>query len=132
MQTEIPKELKYTREHEWIGPAGDGTYRVGITAYAAEQLGDVTYVELPKPGKSVEQGKSVAAVESVKAASDIYAPVAGRVAEVNAELEEAPEKVNQSPYEEGWFFTLADVVENQLDGLMTAEQYEEFLEEQEA
>ena len=101
-----PKNLKYTNEHEWVRADGD-TYTVGITAYAVEQLGDVTYVELPKIGTKVKQHGEAATVESVKAASEIYAPVSGVVSEVNAALTDNPGLVNQSPTGEGWFFRLS-------------------------
>lgn len=122
-----PKKAKYTRDHEWIRKQGD-VYVVGITAYAAEQLGDVTYVELPTEGAEVEQGDTVATVESVKAASDVYAPAGGRVCEVNEALEGAPELVNQSPHEAGWFFKLEEVSTNDLRNLMDAGAYEEYVE----
>ena len=120
-----PENAKYTRDHEWIR-AENGVYVVGITSFAAEQLGDVTYVELPSAGKTVEQGAAAAAVESVKAASDVFAPVGGRVCEVNKALDSAPELVNQSPHDEGWFFKLENVDASQLDGLMDAKAYEAF------
>ncbi len=126
----FPKDLKYTKDHEWIRPDGN-VYMVGITAFAAEQLGDVTYVELPSIGAEFEPGATAAAVESVKAASDVYAPVGGRVAAVNAELDGAPELVNHGPYDKGWFFKLEGVDASQLDGLMDAAAYEAFVNEQE-
>lgn len=124
-----PDDLKYTRDHEWIRAEGDA-YAVGITAFAAEQLGDVTYVELPEVDAQVEQGNAAGAVESVKAASDVYAPVSGTVSEVNSDLENAPELVNQSSYDKGWFFKLTGVNKSQLSGLMDAAAYEKFVDEQ--
>ena len=124
-----PDNCKYTKEHEWIRAEG-GLYIVGITSFAAEQLGDVTYVDLPKPGKTVKQGDSTAAVESVKAASDIYAPVGGTVAAANADLDGTPELVNQSPFENGWFFKLENVNTAELDTLMDAKAYAAYVEEQ--
>ncbi len=121
-----PKNLKYTKDHEWVRAEGD-IYVVGITAFAAEQLGDVTYVELPKIGKEVTQGATAAAVESVKAASDVYAPVGGRVCEVNETLGDSPEAVNTSPYDEGWFFKLERVDAAELTKLMDAVAYEKFV-----
>lgn len=121
-----PDNLKYTRDHEWIRDDG-GLWAVGITAYAAEQLGDVTYVELPAAGKQVNQGDVIAAVESVKAASDVYAPAGGVVAEVNEALTGAPELVNQSPHEDGWFLKLQDVDAAALGGLMNSGEYEAFV-----
>lgn len=124
-----PRNLKYTSDHEWIRKEGD-IHVLGITAYAADQLGDVTYVELPAVGAEVDQGDPVATVESVKAASDVYAPAGGRVCEVNEALEAAPELVNQSPYDEGWFIKLANVSPKELRTLMDAKAYEKFVEDQ--
>jgi glycine cleavage system H protein len=122
-----PDDLKYTQDHEWIR-AEDGDYTVGITAYAADQLGDVTYVELPENGDAVVQGGDAATVESVKAASDVYAPVAGEVLETNAALEEKPELLNEDPYGDGWIFKLTNVNASEVKALMNAAAYEEFLE----
>jgi glycine cleavage system H protein len=124
-----PDNLKYTKDHEWIRPEGESC-TIGITAFAAEQLGDVTFVELPEVDAKVEQSKTAGAVESVKAASDVYAPISGTVSEVNADLENAPELVNQSPYDQGWFFKLSDFDASQLNGLMDAAAYEKFVDEQ--
>lgn len=131
MQTDYPKDLRYTEEHEWVGPIGGGIYAVGITAHAAEQLGDVTYVELPEVDRELAKGEAAAAVESVKAASDVYAPVAGKVAEINDALESAPETVNHDPHGDGWFFRLSDVSAKEFESLMTAEQYAAFVQEHE-
>jgi len=125
---EFPDDLKYTKDHEWIRDDGDA-YTVGITAYAADQLGDVTYVELPEVGASVKQGAHAATVESVKAASDVYAPITGHVLEINEELEARPELVNESPYDHGWFFRLDDVETAQLRRLMDAAAYRTYVEE---
>lgn len=124
----IPDGLHYTREHDWVRYAG-GACTIGITAYAAEQLGDVTYVELPEEGDEVVQGDEVGIVESVKAASDLYSPVAGRVSEVNGELEDRPELINESPYKEGWFFELEDVDESEVGALMDAAAYGQYVQE---
>ncbi|HNR32522.1 MAG TPA: glycine cleavage system protein GcvH [Candidatus Hydrogenedentes bacterium] len=121
-----PKRLRYTKDHEWVGRDGD-TYVVGITDYAQEQLGDVTYVELPEVGRRVAAEEETAVVESVKAASDVFAPVAGTVASVNEALETQPELVNQDPYGEGWFFKLRDVKAADVEGLMDATDYNAFL-----
>jgi len=121
-----PKKLQYTKDHEWIGRDGD-LYVAGITDYAQEQLGDVTYVELPEAGRKVAAEEEVAVVESVKEASDVFAPVAGTIAAVNEALEARPELVNQDPYGEGWFFKLRDVKVSDLDALMDAAAYEAFL-----
>lgn len=124
-----PNDLKYTKDHEWVRKDG-AEYTVGITAFAAEQLGDVTYVELPDVGKSLKAGGEAATVESVKAASDVYAPVAGTVSAKNDALDDAPELVNESPYEKGWFFKLEDVDGSALDGLMDASAYEAHAQEE--
>lgn len=118
--------MRFTEDHEWIEKSADG-WRIGITAYAAEQLGDVVFVELPEVGASVESGGPMAVVESVKAASDVFAPVTGVVAAVNAALAEAPETVNAEPEASGWFVTLTDVDEGALDGLMDRAAYDSFV-----
>lgn len=118
---------RFTKDHEWIRPEG-GLYVVGISAFAAEQLGDVTYVELPKVGRTVKQGEAIAAVESVKAASYVYAPAGGRVAEVNDALADAPELVNQGPYDTGWFFKLDQVDPAELASLMDEKAYTAYVE----
>lgn len=123
-----PRELRYTKEHEWVRDDGE-VFTVGITSYAAEQLGDVTYVELPEVGRKVEQGGEAASVESVKAASDVYAPIGGTVCEVNGALGEKPELVNQSPYGEGWFFKLNEADRSGLKSLMDAGAYEKYVGE---
>jgi glycine cleavage system H protein len=122
-----PETLRYTRDHEWIG-AEEGRYVVGITDHAQEQLGDITYIELPAVGREVKAHDAVAAVESVKAASDVYAPVAGRIAAVNAALESQPELVNQEPYGKGWFFKLDGVDAAEINALMDAAAYAAYLE----
>jgi glycine cleavage system H protein len=115
--------LKYTTTHEWIADNGDGTITVGITAVATEQLGDLVYVELPKVGTQVERGGSIAVVESTKAASDVYAPMAGEVVAANEDLSAHPENVNQSPYENGWLFKLKVKDKKQLGELMASDEY---------
>ncbi len=123
-----PKELKYTKEHEWLR-VEDGQARMGITDYAQKQLGDVVYVELPKVGREVKQFEAFITVESVKAASDVYAPVSGRVLEVNAELKDHPELINQSPYEKGWMALLKMSHPNEIRNLLSAEEYEQHVGE---
>ena len=110
----FPDDVRYTKEHERVRVEGD-TCVVGITSFAAEQLGDVTYVELPESSDSFAQGDEIATVESVKAASDIYAPMSGTVLTVNSELEDKPELVNESSFGEGWFFKLDNIDVSQLD-----------------
>jgi len=122
----VPKDLKYTREHEWAKQEG-GRVRVGITAYAQDQLGDVVFVELPKVGAKVTASKAFGVVESVKAVSDLFAPVSGEVVEVNAELGQKPETVNADPYGKGWMIVVKPSTKAEWDQLLTAEQYEDFL-----
>ncbi|MFN3370746.1 MAG: glycine cleavage system protein GcvH [Sphingomonadaceae bacterium] len=116
----------YTKDHEWIEVDG-ATATVGITAYAQDQLGDVVFVELPEPGRVVEAGKEAAVVESVKAASEVYAPVSGTVTESNARLADDPSLVNSAPEGEGWFFRLTLADPGQLDGLMDRAAYDAFV-----
>ena len=119
----------FTKDHEWISVDGD-TATVGITAYAQEQLGDVVFIELPALGNSLDKGAEAAVVESVKAASEVYAPVAGEVVEVNSALEAEPGKVNEDAEGAGWFIKLKLTDKSQLDGLMDAAAYRKFVEEQ--
>jgi len=122
----VPGDLKYTREHEWARQEG-GRVRVGITAYAQEQLGDVVFVELPKVGARVTARQAFGVVESVKAVSDLFAPVTGEVVEANADLAHKPEIVNQDPYGKGWMIVVTPADAKQWEQLLTAAQYEEFL-----
>ncbi|MCD6363401.1 MAG: glycine cleavage system protein GcvH [Synergistetes bacterium] len=125
----IPKELKYSSEHEWIRVEGNiGT--VGITSYAQEQLGDIVFVELPETGKEVNKMEAVAVVESVKAASDIYTPVSGRITEVNEELNDSPSLINEDPYGKGWIFRIELRDPRELDELLSAEEYEKLTKEE--
>jgi glycine cleavage system H protein len=124
----VPAELKYTKEHEWAKAEGTRV-RVGITAYAQEQLGDVVFVELPKVGAKVTQHKPFGVVESVKAVSDLFAPISGEVVEVNATLPDKPEVVNQDPYGQGWMILIAASNAAEIGSLLTAAQYDEFLKE---
>ena len=121
-----PADLRYTREHEWAKMDGQRA-RVGITQYAQDQLGDVVFVELPKIGAQVRQMQSFGVVESVKAVSDLFAPLSGEVVEVNTGLTEHPEQVNRDPYGAGWLIVIALAAPKEVDTLMTAAQYEEFL-----
>lgn len=123
---QVPEDLKYTREHEWAKVEGKNV-RVGITAFAQEQLGDVVFVELPKVGVRVTQMQPFGVVESVKAVSDLFAPLAGEVVEVNTALTKAPELVNQDPYGKGWMIVIVPQQMSQLDGLMRAKDYEAFV-----
>ena len=119
----IPDKLKYTASHEWIADNKDGTVTVGITALATEQLGDLVYVELPKPGTKFERGATIAVVESTKAASDVYAPLSGEVVAANADLAETPQKVNEAPYEGGWLFKLKLSNPKEMGELLAADAY---------
>lgn len=119
----VPRDLRYTREHEWIRVEGDRGV-VGITEFAQEQLGDVVFVELPKAGAAVESEKTFGVVESVKTASDLYAPVGGTVVDVNPKLADQPELVNRDPYGDGWMIVVQITSPAQLDELLTADQYE--------
>ena len=121
--------MLYTKDHEWIRVDGE-TGVVGVTKFAAEQLGDVVFVELPDVGKAVDKDGEIAVVESVKAASDVFAPVAGEVIEVNAALGDEPETVNADPEGAGWFFKLKVADAGQLEGLMDAAAYDAFVKEQ--
>jgi len=124
----VPQDLFYEKTHEWLR-IDDHTATIGITDFAQNQLSDLTFVELPEVGKKVEAGDEVAVLESVKAASDIYAPVAGEIVAVNIELEDEPEKINNSPYEEGWLFKIEFEKEEDVDNLLSAEEYEDLCEE---
>ena len=122
----IPTDLKYTRDHEWAKREG-ANVRVGITHYAQEQLGDVVFVELPKVGTKVKAKQSFGVVESVKAVSDLFAPLTGEVVETNADLVKKPETVNSDPYGQGWMIVVKPSSKGEWDQLLTAQQYEEFL-----
>lgn len=124
----IPSELRYVSSHEWIRIEDDGTAVIGITEHAQESLGDVVFVELPEVGAILASDDEAGVVESVKAASDIYAPISGEVVAVNEALEDAPETVNSSPYGDGWFFKVKLSDEGQLAELMDAEAYAEFVD----
>lgn len=123
--SDIPKDLKYAATHEWSRLEADGTVTVGITDHAQDALGDVVYVELPEVGTHMDAQGEIAVVESVKAASDIYAPIAGTVIAVNEVLDDTPETVNQDPYGDGWFFRLQPDDAGELDRLLDADGYAE-------
>jgi glycine cleavage system H protein len=122
----VPADLRYTKDHEWAKPEGN-RYRIGITAYAQEQLGDVVFVELPKTGAKVTAKQSFGVVESVKAVSDLFAPLSGEVVEVNAALSNAPQTVNEDPYGKGWMIVIEPATADEWKELLTSTQYEEFL-----
>lgn len=119
----IPAELKYVASHEWIRVESDGTVTIGITDFAQQQLGDVVFVELPEVGTDVEAEQDIAVVESVKAASDIYAPLAGKIIAINDAIVDAPETVNEDPYGDAWFFKMELVNAADLDNLLDAAGY---------
>ena len=119
----VPKELRYTESHEWVRRESDGSVSVGITDHAQEQLGDIVFVEAPQPGRKVAAGESVGVVESVKAASDIYAPVAGEIVAANGELAASPEKVNEDAFA-SWMFRIKPDSAGDVDKLLDAAAYE--------
>ena len=122
-----PSDRHYSREHEWVLLESDGRALIGITTYAQEQLGDVVYVDLSGPGAKVDQSQKLGEIESVKAVSDVYCPVAGEVVEINQELVGHSELINEDPYGEGWMVRLASVDSAQLENLLSAETYENYL-----
>lgn len=127
----IPSELRYASSHEWVRPEGDGVYTIGITEHAQELLGDMVFVELPDVGDQVNAGDDVAVAESVKAASDVYAPITGEVLAVNEDLEDSPELVNSDPYGDGWMFKVKASDESELAELLDAAAYGNSIEEDE-
>jgi len=128
--SDIPKDLKYTEEHEWVRKEGSVGV-CGITDYAQEMLTDIVYVELPEVDIEIGQGEQVAVVESVKAVSDVYAPLSGTIVEINEELEDSPEVVNDDPYGDGWIFKIEIADDDELEELMDAEEYAAFIESME-
>ena len=120
----IPANLRYVDSHEWIQDNGDGTVTIGITDHAQEALGDVVFVDLPEVGTSLAKGDEFGVIESVKAASDLYAPVDGEIVEVNESLEDAPETVNEAPYEDGWIMKVRLDDQSALDDLLDADAYQ--------
>lgn len=131
MSNTLPEELKYTKTHEWALREEDDVVMVGITDHAQQLLGDMVFVELPEVGDNVSMGDEVGVVESVKAASDFYAPVSGEVIEVNTELANAPSLVNSDPYGDGWLIKIRMDEPEEYDELVSAEEYEETLSEEE-
>ncbi|MDG1062667.1 MAG: glycine cleavage system protein GcvH [SAR86 cluster bacterium] len=127
--SDIPGDLKFLSSHEWARVEADGTITIGISDHAQDLLGDIVFVELPEVGQSVDAENDTAIVESVKAASDIYSPLSGEVIEVNSLLEDQPEIINSSPYENGWFFKLTPSDLGELDNLLSPEDYSEVCED---
>lgn len=124
----VPKELRYSEEHEWA-KLEDGKVAIGITDFAQHELGDIVFVELPQVGDEIQTNEPFGSVESVKTVSELYAPLSGKVVEVNSALEDSPEFVNESPYEKAWMIIVEPSDVSELDALLTAEQYEELIEE---
>lgn len=123
-----PKDLKYSAEHEWVKTEG-GNVRIGITEFAQSELGDIVFVELPQVGDEIKAGDPFGSVESVKTVSELYAPISGKVVEVNTELEDSPEYVNESPYENAWMIVIEPSDAREVDGLLSPEKYEELISE---
>ena len=126
----VPAELKYSKEHEWLRKEADGSYTVGITEHAQELLGDMVFVDLPEVGATVSAGDDCAVAESVKAASDIYAPIGGEIVAVNDALSDSPDLVNSEPYTDGWIFKIKASDESELDSLLDATAYKALLEDE--
>jgi glycine cleavage system H protein len=122
--SEIPSELKYTKSHEWVRSEDDGTVTIGITDHAQELLGDLVFVELPEAGSEMSAEDAACVVESVKAASDVYMPITGEVVAINESLADAPETINDSPYDDGWLIKVNPANPDELDELMDADAYE--------
>lgn len=129
--SEVKQNLKYSKEHEWVLELGDNKVRVGITDYAQHSLGDIVFVELPEVDDEVKADSTMGSVESVKAVSDVFSPVSGSVVEVNSELEDAPEKINEEPYGSGWMVVIELSDSSELNNLLSAEEYEAFVKEEE-
>jgi len=123
-----PKELKYTKEHEWVRDNGDGTATVGITEFAQTELGDIVFVELNDVGESYEQDQVFGTIEAVKTVSDLFMPVSGEVVEINESLADAPETVNEDPYDKGWLVKIKFSDASQLEALMDADAYQEIVD----
>ena len=127
--TDIPKDIIYLKSHEWARIENDNSITIGITDYAQDQLGDIVFIELPELGRTLVRGEEVAIVESVKAASDIYTPISGEVVMINEKIIESPEIVNISPYEEGWFYKMKPSNREELDNLLSPEEYKKLCED---
>lgn len=127
--SDLPSNLRYTKDHEWARLESDGTVTVGITAHAVEQLGDITAVSLPEAGEGIESGERFGDVDSVKAVSDLYAPLDGEVVETNAKLDDSPELINEDPYGEGWMLRIQPKDAAALEGLLDAGAYAKLLED---
>ncbi|CAI8206066.1 MAG: Glycine cleavage system H protein [Glaciecola sp. HTCC2999] len=126
----IPAELRYASTHEWVRPEGNGIFTVGITEHAQELLGDMVFLDLPDEGDEIATGDDVAVAESVKAASDVYAPISGEVIAINEDLEDSPELVNTDPYGDGWMFKVKADDAGEVESLLTADGYAESIEDE--
>ncbi|MFC7687909.1 glycine cleavage system protein GcvH [Ureibacillus sp. GCM10028918] len=122
-----PKDLRYSKEHEWV-KVEDGKVRIGITHFAQSELGDIVFVELPQVGDDIQLNQPFGSVESVKTVSELYAPISGKVVEINSELEDSPEFVNESPYEQAWMVVIEPTDLSEVEALLTPEQYDELIE----
>ncbi|WP_270179942.1 glycine cleavage system protein GcvH [Alkalihalobacillus sp. CinArs1] len=125
----LPKDFRYSEEHEWVQVQEDGNVRIGITDFAQSELGDIVFVELPEEGDSLEADEPFGSVESVKTVSELYAPISGKVISINEDLEDSPEFVNESPYEKAWMVVVEPSNTSELDELMTAQAYEDMVSE---
>ncbi|MGB8002015.1 MAG: glycine cleavage system protein GcvH [Anaerobacillus sp.] len=125
----LPKDFRYSEEHEWVQVQEDGNIRIGITDFAQSELGDIVFVELPEVGDTIESDEPFGSVESVKTVSELYAPISGKVLSVNEELEDSPEFVNESPFEKAWMVVVEPTEPSQIEELMTAEAYEKMVSE---
>jgi len=126
MADEVRDDLKYTDNHEWLKVEGD-TAKIGITDYAQSQLTDIVFVELPEVGKEIKKGDELCVVESVKSVSEIYAPISGKVVNINKQLEETPETINESPYDEGWLVEIGVTDKSEVEGLLDANSYKKLI-----
>ena len=126
MGDEVREDLKYTDTHEWLKVRGD-TAQVGITDYAQSQLTDIVFVELPEVGKEVKKGEELCVVESVKSVSELYSPVSGKIANINKKLEDAPETINESPYDDGWLVEIEVTDKSEIEGLLDADSYKKLI-----
>ena len=129
--SELRDDLKYSKEHEWVEVLGDNKVRIGITDFAQNSLGDIVFVEIPEVDDTVTADETMGSVESVKAVSDVYCPVSGKVVEVNGDLEDAPEKINEEPYGTGWMVVVELSDPSELDKLLSAQEYDAFTKEEE-
>ena len=127
--TEVPSDLKYTHSHEWVRLEGDDVFTVGVTEHAQELLGDMVFVDLPEIDSSLALGDDCAVAESVKAASDVYAPISGVVIKINEDLEDSPEMINKDPYGDGWLFQIKGKETSEFEGLLDADEYKKIIEQ---